>query len=263
MQEKTKSSVNILIEFCLETPHNIHLLLLATKFNIQTARFDDQKLFHFFHFCVLLHNIANYLNKLDFTRKGAKQTANNVKDFFISDVINYMCNLLSNIDNYSPTFTVAVCNYLLKFCQSILPKYSENFELLLNYIVSILIPLAQQKSVAKLRASALKCMEFLIVTQKPALERPIANLDCFPTDGIFENFKKIHTEVKYKDRVFNLSDEIDYFLKVDERKLGGYVGLREHVINLFEISEITGTNRMVVIFFFYLIEVVEPKERSV
>lgn len=185
---------------------------------------------------MLVHNISNYLMHLDFTtQKGAtaRQTANNVKDYFISDIINYMCNLLANIDNYSTTFTEAVCNYLLKFCQSVLPKYGDNFELLLNYIVSMLIPLAQQESNGKVRESASKCMEFLIVEQRSALERPIANLDCFPNDTMFEYFKQIHVEVKYKDRRFNLSDEIDYFLKVDERKVGGYVGLREHVIIFF------------------------------
>lgn len=206
--------------------------MLAVKFKIQNSRFVEQKLFHLFQFCVLAHYISLYLNQIEFVsmqKSLSKTNAKYVNEYFISDIIYYLCNLLLNIEHQPTSFNLAVANYFLKFSQSTLPKYADIYKTLLNYIISVFSPLVQKYSNTKLAISLLSCMKFLICDHKTMLKDAIALLDCFPNEEIFEEFKQIHIEIKYNDHQFNLAEEIDYFLKVDERKVEGYIGLREHV----------------------------------
>lgn len=151
-----------------------------------------------------------------------------IKEFFVRDLTNFFSNLITNED-FTDELKKATLTYFLGFYKEILPKCAAVFAPHLNTVVSGVIPHIKSDPNSKLASIAMNLLNFLIVQQKAHLKESIALLDNFPAQPVFENLRKVHLNAKYGGRTFTLSEEIEYFLKVEKRKIEGLVALKEHV----------------------------------
>lgn len=131
------------------------------------------------------------------------------------------------------TFTIelktAACKYFLRFCQQNLPICANELKPHLNYIVSAIIPQIKNNEGSKLEAIALSLLHFLIVEQRAPLKDSIALLDNFPAHAVFDDLRIVQEVAKYNGRKFSLIEEIEYFLKIEQRKIEGLISLKQHV----------------------------------
>lgn len=177
---------------------------------------------YLFRICCLIDFIGDFLVVHAHNQQRSKTIV-----FFMQDALHLFGNTISG--KVSNKVKLAVCKYLLKFCQKILPRCANPFKQFLNYVVSFLMPIAKQKEHTVTVDEAMKILKFLIVEQGAHLKEAIAVLDSFPSQPKFEQLAEIHREAKYNGRAFTLSDEIEYFLKVDKRKVEGLLALKEQV----------------------------------
>lgn len=152
----------------------------------------------------------------------------NVQQFFISDLVYFFCNSITN-ESYTNELKNATLVYFLQFFKHILPKCSTIFHPYLNVIVSAVIPHIKSNQNSSLAIVALELLDFLIDTQYSSLKQSIALLDNFPAQPIFEKFRDKHLHAKYDGKTFSLTEEIEYFLKVEKRKVEGLLALKDHV----------------------------------
>lgn len=200
-------------------------LFHGTKTKIQSTRFIEQKLVYLFHYCTLMEELYIFLKCETTGSKTMRLGINNIKAFFIRDIIYFMCNTL--MDTEAPIkLKQAICCQILRFFKAILPKCAQTFGDHLNIIVSALLSLCRQKECAE---NALACLRFLIIEQKTGLAEHIALLDNFPSDDIFTELRNAHIQIKYDGMEFSLAKELQYFLKIEKRKIEGLAALREHV----------------------------------
>lgn len=209
----------------LHTPYKVFQLFQATKLNLQAARFIEQKLVYLFQYCVMVQRIYDFLKCEPATSQIKRKAINNIKIFFIRDIIYFLCNTLMDTGT-EIRIKQAVCTQILRFCKGILPKCSEAFGPHLNFVVSALLPMCRQESTATI---ALACLHVLIIEQNQVLAENIALLDNFPNDEIFTELRQTHLQIKYNNTEFTLTNELEYFLKIKKRKIEGLSALREQV----------------------------------
>lgn len=201
------------------------------KLELQKSRFVEQKLQHLFRYCVLVHFVTDYLNRIKAAPKSKELEIQNIKDLFVQDITHFLCGLCSqhSIIPGNGRIRLAALTYFNVFCRAIMPQCVTGIVILLNLIVSDVTPLIKQSTDSKLATVALRCLEFLVIDNETSLYESIALLDSFPAQAAFDKLRKVQVAVKYGGKVFSLRQEIEYFLKVDVRKLEGLSAIREHV----------------------------------
>lgn len=215
---------NIIKDTCKSDPYLWITLLNSLKSNFQEAIFVEGKFACLFRICILIESISNVM-----TQKTAENSLQfNVNGFFVRDLVHFFCNTI-NENGYTLTLKLATCKYFSRFCKIILPKCALHFKPFLNNVVSVLIPLIKLSDNQKLIETSLGLLSFLIIEQQKALKEAIVLLDNFPNNVIFDELRDIHDTMKYNGRDFSLVEEIEYFLKVDKRKVEGLSSLKEHV----------------------------------
>lgn len=222
-QQKTYKPSNIIHHYCEMLPKNVIAILYSLKLALQSAVCEEAKMCQLFRVCVFIDIIV------DFLIENAVKDRSNVIGFFVRDFIYFIGNTISSECN--DKFKLATCIYFHKFCEKILPDCAKFVKNHLNYIVSILMPIAKSKSQTKISTAAMDLLRFLIVNQRNVLKTAIGELDSFPKQREFQELCEIQNEMKYNGHTFTLLEEIDYFLKVDKRKVEGLLSLKEHVRN--------------------------------
>lgn len=107
------------------------------------------------------------------------------------------------------TLAEMACDYFDEFLTIAMPKRANELKEILSFIVSTLVPLAQNSTIK----GALKILNFLIIGQKEFLGDAIEKLDSFPNVDSFEAIKKVHHSLKYGTRKhYSLEEEIEHFL---------------------------------------------------
>lgn len=208
---------------CLENPYAILTVLNSFKLRIQQSKFLEQKFVHLFHISILIEMIIPFL------RKNAQNNDHSAaKGFFIRDLTHFFCNSIMS-EEFTCRLKMATCHYFLSFCQQILPGCAKEINSSLNNIVSAVVPVIKMNESPKLTNVSLELLKFLVVEQTACLKEGIASLDNFPSQEVFENIRKVHLNAKYNGREFSLVEEIEYFLKVEKRKIEGLISLKNHV----------------------------------
>lgn len=225
----TNKSKNILYGLYKNSPGQLNTIFLAVKSKIQHSLYIEQKLLRLFQYCILVQFIEKFLCTDDVGPRSIRQEGNNVKQFFIRDILYFFCNQLLTSD-VSNKYIYVICRYLSTFCKNILPCCAKLFEPFLNFIVCTLTPLIQRYGNDDIAHMSMDLLQFLIIEHKDALKNGISLLHNFPDDLKFNNLKRVHHDIKYNEKLFSLSDEIDDFLKVDDRKIEGFISMRQHVI---------------------------------
>lgn len=252
LQNNLVKHSNIIISACVTKSIRLQQLLHSLKLKIQTALFVEQKFIYLFHFCVLIDLIGKTLfnDTIVIKELKSKLDIKKIKDFYLRDIIYFICNELLNKMNMI-TLKFALCKYFHRFIVIITKSSScGNLEPFLNVIVSALISLTKHKH-QNLTSIALQILELLIIEKTNDLKSAIALLDNFPIDSMFDKLRDVHFTIKYTDR-FSLTDEIEYFLKIDKRQIAGLCTLKDHVNN--NISYIKNNlyfNVYVLILFFF------------
>lgn len=222
--QKKSSLQNIIHDSCKTNPYSLVTLLNSLKQHLQEAKFVEQKFACLFRICILI----DYISATVAQQTTENSQAYHINGFFIRDLIYFFCNAINN-NEFTLTLQLATCKYFLRFCKTILPQCALNFKPFLNNIVSVLVPLIKQSDNRKLINASLDLLDFLINQQQKHLKDAIALLDNFPNNSIFDELRHVHTQIKYNGREFSLVEEIEYFLKVDKRKIEGLLSLRDHV----------------------------------
>lgn len=183
---------------------------------------EELKLTQMFRVCVLIDIIV------DFLIENANQPDQvNVIGFFVRDFVFFFGNTISS--ECTDKLKLATCKYFHQFCQKILPACATYFQIHLNYIVSILMPIVKVKQQTKIVDAGMGLLHFLIVDQTNVLRQAIGQLDSFPAQHEFDQMRQIQSDVKYNGKTWSLLDEIEYFLLVEKRKVEGLLSLKEHV----------------------------------
>lgn len=199
-------------------------MLYALRLHSQQSTCEEQKLTQLFRVCTFIETIVDFI-----IQYAAESTHSNTIGFFIRDFIHFSGNVVSN-SACGDKLILATCKYFHKFCVKILPACAKHFQLHLNYVVSILLPITKNDSQTKISEAGMALLHFLIAKQTDVLRSAIGELDSFPMHKGFDELRKIQHDVKYdgKER-FSLLEEIEYFLSVDKRKVEGLLSLKEHV----------------------------------
>ncbi|KAJ6636448.1 Serine-protein kinase ATM, partial [Pseudolycoriella hygida] len=223
--ESTNKNVHLITDFCANRPLQVYNFLLFKKLQLQNTKYVDEQLIHLFQITVVVDKVAAFFVSDACTKKNLLV---NKKSSLLRDIVYFIGNILISAEA-ADKLKLATCRYLLNFGGQILPSCAQIFEPFLNFTISCLIPLVQLRDNHILSESALKCIKFFVIDQKSALANEIALLDNFPQNDQFNYLREIHSEVKYGGRTFSLTEEIEYFLKVDHRKIEGLVALKEHL----------------------------------
>lgn len=230
-QTKQGIDSSTLAFFCEQETMSIINILYSLKLSLQKSICDELKLYQLFRICVLIDLIN------DFLIENAESTNyRDVVGFLVRDFVHFFGNIISNNSSNTDTDTgagadklkLAACNYFNRFMRKILPNCVNHFLPLLNYTVSILMSITKKKS-TKIVNMAMDLLNFLIIEQKNTLCSAIGQLDSFPSQSEFEQLGQIQSETKYNGKEFSLLDEIEYFLRVDKRKVEGLLSLKDHV----------------------------------
>lgn len=197
--------------------------MYALKLDFQQTTCEEHSLAQLFRVCTLIEIIAGFI--IEF---AAEPTHSNTIGFFIRDFVHFFGNVISNSGSANK-LKLATCKYFSKFCEKILPACAVHVQSHLNYIVSILLQITKTEPQSTVFATGMELLHFLIAEQTGALEVAIGELDSFPMQTEFDELRQIQHDVKYKGNSFSLLEEIEYFLKVDKRKVEGLSSLKEHV----------------------------------
>lgn len=233
MVSDTTVQMNITHLFCIHQPYKIHTIFKWIKFEIQNATFIEEKLLHLFQYFALVHNISDFFTAEPAVKPTEKNThsSSDIKEFFIKDIIYFVCNILNNT-THLVKLKLATHRYFNRFCKIILPKCANEFQNFLNFIVSTVLPIAKQvrsNENGQLIQESLELLRFLIIDQKVSMQNSIALLDNFPSGSEFEDLHQTHFDIKYNGSTFSLTEEIEYFLKIDKRQVEGFTALRHHL----------------------------------
>lgn len=221
IQDKHYGRHQLIVYLCENKPYDVIRTLNYFKLSIQSSKFIEQRLVHLFRICVLIEKIIPFL-----VNSIADVTI--IREFFIQDLIFFFNNTIMN-DEYPMEVKTAACCYYARFLQNILPKCIDELKPFLNHIVSALVPLIKVNQSTKIAALALEILQFLIIAQGDRLKDAIGLLDNFPATSVFDNLRSVHENAKYNGRTFTLVEEIEYFLKVEKRKIEGLIALKEQV----------------------------------
>ncbi|XP_031619505.1 serine/threonine-protein kinase ATM [Contarinia nasturtii] len=222
LQRKAFKSSNLIHLYCEMMPKNVVNTLYSLKLELQRSICEEIKMCQMFRVCVFIDIIVDFL-----IENANKKERSDVIGFFVRDFIYFIGNTITS--ECSDKFKLATCKYFRKFCEKILPTCAEYFQNHLNYIVSMLMPMAKSKSQTKISIAAMDLLQFLIISQKTVLKTAIGKLDSFPKQVEFNELCKIQNEMKYNGKSFTLLEEIEYFLSVDKRKVEGLLSLKEHL----------------------------------
>lgn len=81
-------STSFLTILCQRSPSDIESLLINCKTRVQETMIADQKLHYLLQYCVLVHELHQYL--------GLENLSENVKGFLIRDILHFLCCLIFN-----------------------------------------------------------------------------------------------------------------------------------------------------------------------
>ncbi len=227
ISESANKNVNLITDFCANRPLQIYNFLLFKKLQLQNTKYEDEQLIHLLQYCVVVDKVAAFFVSDAARPQSKKNILINKKASLLRDIVYFIGNILIGSE-VAVKLKLAACRYLRSFASQILPICAQIFEPFLNFAVSSLIPLVQHSD-RLVSGSALECLRFFVMDQRDALAGEIALLDNFPQDDEFNDLRQIHSEVKYRGRTFSLTEEIDYFLKVDQRKIEGLIALKEQL----------------------------------
>ncbi|KAG4079703.1 hypothetical protein HA402_009089 [Bradysia odoriphaga] len=227
ISDSSNKNVHLITDFCANRPLQIYNFLLFKRLQLQNTNYVDEQLIHLFQYCVVVDKVAAFFVS-DAARPQSKKTILiHKKASLLRDIVYFIGNILIGAD-VAVKLKLAACRYLRMFASQILPSCAPIFIKFLNFAVSSLIPLVQHND-RLLSASALECIKFLVMEQTDVLASEIALLDNFPDGDEFSQLRRVHSDIKYAGRSFSLTDEIDYFLKVDYRKIEGLASLKEQL----------------------------------
>lgn len=227
ISESAHKNVHLITDFCANRPLQIYNFLLFKKLQLQNTKYVDEQLIHLFQYCVVVDKVAAFFVSDAARPQSKKNLLINKKASLLRDIVYFIGNILISTET-AVKLKLAACRYFRSFGRQILPSCAQIFEPFLNFTVSSLIPLVLHDD-RSLGESSLECIKFFVVDQKDVLAGEISLLDNFPQDEEFTELRQIQSEVKYRGRTFSLTEEIDYFLKVDHRKIEGLVALKEHL----------------------------------
>lgn len=236
ISDSSNKDVYLITDLCANRPLQIYNFLLFKKLELQNTKYVDEQLIHLFQYCVVVDKVAAFL--VSETRPQSKRNVLiNKKASLLRDIVYFICNILISSE-MAVKLKLAACRYYRIFGGKILSSCSQIFEPFLNFTVSSLIPLVKHND-RSLGQASLECIKFFVIEQKDALADEISLLDNFPQDDDFDELRQTHFEVKYRGRTFSLMEEIDFFLKVDHRKIEGLVTLKEQLsLKKNELTEI-------------------------
>lgn len=198
-------------------------MLYVLKLHYQQSTCEEHSLAQLFRVCALIEIIVSFIIEY------AEETTHfNTIGFFIRDFVHFFGNVIIS-SGYANKLKLATCKYFYKFCEKTLPGCAKHFQSHLNYIVSILLQITKCDSQSKIFETAMALLHFLIAEQTDVLKEAIGELDSFPMHTEFNELRQIQLNVKYNGKSFSLLEEIEYFLKVDKRKVEGLLSLKEHV----------------------------------
>lgn len=229
ISDSSNKNVHLITDFCANRPLQIYEFLLFKKLQLQNTKYVDEQLIHLFHYCVVVDKVASFFVSEEARPQSKKNLLFNQKASLLRDIVYFLCNILMDSD-VSLKLKLAACKYLRNFAGKILPPCSEIFQPFLNFTVSSLIPLVKLGDRSLLSQTSLACIKYFVIDQRAVLADEISLLDNFPDNDEFDELRKVHSDVKYGGRTFSLTEEIDYFLKVDHRKIEGLVALKEQVM---------------------------------
>lgn len=221
IQDKHYSGSQLIIHHCENRSYDVISTLNHFKLSMQSLKFIEQRLLQLFRICVLIEKIVPFL-----TINHANLSV--VCEFFIQDLVFFFNNTIIN-DEYPMELKTAACCYFARFLQRILPICTDQLKPLLNHIVSAMVPLIKNDQNSNIAVLALQILQFLVIANGDRMKETIALLDNFPAENVFANLRTVHENAKYNGRTFTLVEEIEYFLKVDKRKIEGLIALKEQV----------------------------------
>lgn len=227
ISDSANKNVHLITDFCANRPLQIYNFLLFKKLQLQNTKYVDEQLIHLFQYCVVVDKVAAFFVNDAARPQSKKNLLINKKASLLRDIVYFIGNILTSTE-MAVKLKLATCRYFRNFGGQILPSCAQIFKPLLNFTISTLIPLVQHTD-RSLGETSLECIKFFIIEQKDVLADEISLLDNFPSDDLFNDLRQIHSEVKYRGRTFSLTEEIDYFLSVDHRKIEGLVALKEHL----------------------------------
>lgn len=226
ISESAHKNVHLITDFCANRPLQIYNFLLFKKLQLQNTKYVDEQLIHLFQYCAVVDKVAAFFVSDAARPQSKKNILISKKASLLRDIVYFIGNILIGAEEAK--LKLAACRYFRNFSGQILPSCGHIFEPLLNFAVSSLVPLVQNDD-RLISESALDCIKFFVMEQKVALSGEIALLDNFPQDDQFNELRRVHSEVKYRGRTFTLTEEIDYFLKVEHRKIEGLIALKEQL----------------------------------
>lgn len=217
----------------------------AMSSQMQATRFVEQKLMHLFHYATICQSIVSEYLLLDHVAPKVKKDAiSGAKQFYIQDILYTLCNILmmDSVGDGGRKLQQATAFYLQQFCRKVLPKCAAEFCPHLNCVVSALLPMVERNYSGEDNndgeQAAAQCLRFLIVEQQLTLAAGISVLDNFPMNKALDALRPVHQMIKYANKEFTLSEELQYFQKIPKRKIEGYVALREQVCAIFFFLEV-------------------------
>lgn len=186
--------------YCIDqNPSLIQRILLNLTVDIYSATVLEEKIKKLSFYIIFVNEILPFL-----------KTERPMQIYLVNYVICSLVNLINNEKEKFVQVAIASCRYLKQIFQKILSDCSELLEKLLVKIVSILVPIARNRT--KIGESCMDLLNYLIVDNAYVLLRAVKLLDPFPDDQRFENLANVHYQMKYGNETLTLEQEIRQFL---------------------------------------------------
>lgn len=226
VQTQSSLSVNLFHHFFAHKPFELVRFINELKQGVQENVFDENKLLALFRLCIVIDDLSPFLTNQQ--KPATNGDANS--EFLLGDILHFFGNSIAS-KNTSAKLKLAICRYLLRFCRQVLPACSRFVAKHLYFVVSTLVPIVKLNRSDELEQTALQLLHFLLIEQGEKMRDAISLLDHFPAQPQFNDLRKLHSEIKYSDgKEFSLVEEVEFFLKIENRSIEGLIALKHQVI---------------------------------
>lgn len=214
---------NLMTFLCHNKKSFVEQLFMLQRSRVQATELKEHKLMYLLQYCILVESTFEYMND-----EKVEQNES-VKKFLIREIVSYFGFLIKKIQ-YGEKFRETAANFLFFYLKQILPFCVEEFKPQMIRIMADLLTIVNNvvPDTAPMRSICFEIIKFVVLKQS-GLSDVVAQLDRFPSQNEFNEFRQYQHEIKYSVEEFSLVDEIKHFMSVKNRQREGLTELSEHL----------------------------------
>lgn len=211
---------NFMTYMCTDQIKYIENLFMLQRSRIQSTELKEHKILYLLQYCILVEQTFDYMKDKSIHRNVS------IKEFLMNEFVSYLTFLICD-RTYGTKLRETAVNFFAKCLNELIPSCVEEFKPQMSKIMPNLVTIAQNDEKMEIKLKSLEIINFLV--NQPLLSNEVAKIDRFPMG--FAELRSYQRDIKYSMKDFTLTDEIEYFLSVKNRKVEGLKELSEHLVD--------------------------------